>query len=201
MVTAPLDLYFDFSSPYSYFASEKIEALAGRFGRTVNWHPLLLGVVFQRLGTLPLVQQPGQGSYAPHDMARSARYLGLPFSMPSRFPLPTQAPARAFYWLDGRDADLARQFAHAVFRAYYVNDRDISAPATVIEIAAACGVERQALVEALATPELKERLKQETEAAITQGVFGAPWVIVDGEPFWGVDRLPHIERWLETGGY
>lgn len=201
MVTAPLDFYFDFSSPYSYLASEKIDALAGRFGRTVNWHPLLLGVVFQRLGTVPLVEQPGQRSYAPRDMARSARYLGLPFSMPSRFPLPTQAPARAFYWLDGCNRDMARQFAHAVFRAYYVADRDISAPEIVIEIAVACGAERDVLVEALAKPELKERLKQETEAAITQGIFGAPWMIVDGEPFWGVDRLPQIERWLETGGY
>jgi 2-hydroxychromene-2-carboxylate isomerase len=201
LAAASLDFYFDFSSPYSYFAAEKIDDLAGRFGRKVNWHPLLLGVVFQRLGTLPLVHQPGQGVYAPHDMARSARYLGIPFSMPSRFPLPTQAAARAFYWLDGCDVGLAKRFAHVVFRAYYVDDCDISLPETVIEMAVGCGVDRGELVAALATQVLKERLKQETEAAIARGIFGAPWVIVDGESFWGADRLPQIERWLETGGY
>jgi 2-hydroxychromene-2-carboxylate isomerase len=201
MVAAPLDFYFDFSSPYSYFAAEKIDALAGDFGRTVNWHPLLLGIVFQRLGTLPLVRQPGQERYAPHDMARSARFLGLPFSMPTRFPLPTQVAARAFYWLDGRNGALARQFGHAVFRAYYVDDRDISNPETVIDIAVGCGVDRDTLSTAVAAPDLKERLKQETETAIAQGVFGAPWVTVDGESFWGADRLPQIEKWLETGGF
>jgi 2-hydroxychromene-2-carboxylate isomerase len=201
MVAAPLEFYFDFSSPYSYLAAEKIDTLAGRFGRPVNWHPLLLGVIFQRLGTLPLVQQPGQGSYAPHDMARSARFLGLPFSMPSRFPLPTQTAARTFYWLDGRNRQLARQFAHTVFRAYYVDDCDISVPEAVIKMAVACGADHAELTAALVMPELKERLKQETEVAIAQGVFGAPWVVVDGEAFWGADRLPQIEKWLETGGY
>lgn len=196
-----IDFYFDFSSPYSYLAAEKIDALAERFGRQVNWRPILLGVVFQQLGTQSLVKQPGQGDYAPRDMARSARFLGIPFRMPSRFPLPTQAAARAYYWLEGQDPALARRFAHAVFRAFYVDDRDISAPAEVLAIATDLGIARAALEAALASPEVKERLKRETEAAVDQGLFGAPWVVVDGEAFWGADRLAQIEKWLETGGF
>lgn len=200
-MAAEISFRFDFSSPYSYFASERIDALAARYGREVTWRPLLLGVIFQHWNTVSLVQQPGQGDYAPRDMARSARFLGLPFRFPSRFPLPTQQAARAFYWLHDHDAAEARQFAHAVFRAYYVDDRDISAPATVLDIAADIGVERQALTAALASTELKERLKRENEAAIADGVFGAPWIVVDGEAFWGADRLPQIDKWLETGGF
>lgn len=200
-MAAEISFRFDFSSPYSYFASERIDALAARHGREVTWRPLLLGVIFQHWNTVSLVQQPGQGDYAPRDMARSARFLGLPFRFPSRFPLPTQQAARAFYWLHDHDAAEARQFAHAVFRAYYVDDRDISAPATVLDIAADIGVERQALTAALASTELKERLKRENEAAIADGVFGAPWIVVDGEAFWGADRLPQIDKWLETGGF
>ena len=197
----PIQFHFDFSSPYSYLASEKIDALAARFGREVIWRPLLLGVVFQNLGTLPLVEQPGQGSYAPRDMARSARFLGIPYRYPSRFPIPTQQAARAFYWMDDHDPAEARQFAHAVFRAYYVDDRDISAPATVLDIAADLGVDRQALAAALGSQELKDRLKRENEAAIADGIFGAPWIVVDGEPFWGADRLAQVEAWLERGGF
>jgi 2-hydroxychromene-2-carboxylate isomerase len=200
-LTDPILFRFDFSSPYSYLASEKIDGLAARHGREVDWRPMMLGILFQHWKTVPLVEQPGQGEYAPRDMARSARYLGIPFRYPSRFPLPTQQAARAFYWLQDHDAAEARQFAHAVFRAYYVEDRDISAPATVIEIATALGVDRTALSAALASQELKDRLKRENEAAIAAGVFGAPWIVVDGEPFWGADRLPQIEKWLETGGF
>jgi len=196
-----IEFWFDFSSPYSYLASEKIDDLAARFGRRVKWRPILLGAVFQHLGTVSLTRQPGQGDYAPHDMARSARFLGIPFRMPSRFPLPTQAAARAYYWLHDRDCALARRFAQAVFRAYYVDDRDISAPATVVEIAASLGVAAAELEAALAEPAVKERLKTETEAAIARGLFGAPWIVVDNEVFWGADRLPQIERWLETGGF
>lgn len=197
----PIAFHFDFSSPYSYLASERIDDIAARHGREVAWRPLLLGIVFQHWKTASLIQQPGQGAYAPRDMVRSARYLDIPFHFPSRFPLPTQQAARAFYWLDDHDVAEARQFAHAVFHAYYVEDRDISAPATVLDIAATLGVDRSALSAALASQELKDRLKSENEAAIAAGVFGAPWIVVDGEPFWGADRLPQIEKWLETGGF
>jgi 2-hydroxychromene-2-carboxylate isomerase len=200
-VAEPITFHFDFSSPYSYLASEKIDALAARHGREVVWRPLLLGVVFGHLGTLPLVKQPGQGEYAPHDMARSARFMEVPFRFPSRFPLATQQAARAFYWLHDHDVAEAKQFARAVFRALYVDDRDISASATVMDIAAGMGVDRKALTAALASTELKERLKRENDAAIASGVFGAPWIVVDGEVFWGADRLPQIDKWLETGGF
>jgi 2-hydroxychromene-2-carboxylate isomerase len=200
-VAAEISFQFDFSSPYSYLASERIDDVAARHGREVIWRPLLLGVVFQHWGTASIVNQPGQDAYAPRDMARSARFMGIPFRFPSRFPLPTQQAARAFYWLHDHDAAEAKRFAQAVFRAFYVDDRDISAPAAVLDIAAGIGVDRKALSAALASTELKERLKRETEAAVAAGVFGAPWIVVDGEVFWGADRLPQIAKWLETGGF
>jgi 2-hydroxychromene-2-carboxylate isomerase len=200
-VAEPITFYFDFSSPYSYLAAEKIDALAERYGRQVRWRPVLLGIIFQHWGTVPLVKQPAQETYAPHDMARSARFMDIPFRFPSRFPLPTQQAARAFYWLQDHDDVEARRFARAVFHAFYVDDRDISAPTTVLDIAVGMGVDRTTLAAALASNELKERLKRETDAAIAAGVFGAPWIVVDGEAFWGADRLPQIEKWLATGGF
>lgn len=197
----PIKFYFDFSSPYSYLASERIDALAERFDRTVQWRPVLLGAVFKHLGTVPVTRQPGQHDYALRDFARSARYMDIPFRMPMRFPVATQAAARAYYWLHDKDCGLARQFAHAAFRTYFAEGRDISEPAVVLNIAAKAGADPTALSSAIEHPAVKEKLRQETDAAIALGVFGAPWIVVDGEPFWGADRLPQIERWLEAGGF
>lgn len=199
---SPLDFYFDFSSPYSYLMSERIDALAARFGRKVRWHPILLGIVFKANGSAPLtLQSTSKAAYSLLDFERSARFMGIPYRHPTRFPLATQNAARAYYWLHGEDCALARQFAHAVFRALFIDDRDVSAPNTVLEIGAKIGVDRNRLEIALQSPEMKERLKQEVDAALALGVFGAPYIVIDGQPFFGADRLPQIEKWLETGGF
>jgi 2-hydroxychromene-2-carboxylate isomerase len=197
----PIAFRFDFASPYSYLAAEQIDALAARFERKVVWKPVLLGAIFKHLGTVPLTRQPGMHDYSLHDFARSARFNELPFHMPTRFPIATQAPSRAYYWLHGQDCALARRFAHAAFRAYFVDDRDISEPTTVLNIAAQLGVDPSALSSALENQAIKDRLREETDAAIALGAFGAPWITVDGEHFWGADRLPQVERWLATGGF
>jgi 2-hydroxychromene-2-carboxylate isomerase len=198
----PIDFYFDFSSPYGYLLSEKIDALAAQYGRKVRWHPILLGIIFKATGSAPLtLQNAAKASYSLHDFSRSARFMGLPYRHPDKFPLPTQNAARAYYWLHGQDCALARQFAHAAYRALFVDNIDISAPEAVLEIAAKIGVDRGNLDAALQSPEIKERLKDEVDNALKLGIFGSPHVIIDGEAFFGADRLPQIEHWLKTGGF
>ncbi|PKO35571.1 MAG: 2-hydroxychromene-2-carboxylate isomerase [Betaproteobacteria bacterium HGW-Betaproteobacteria-7] len=198
----PIDFWFDFSSPYGYLMAEKIDTVAAQHGRKVRWHPILLGVIFQATGSRPPTDgDSAKARYVANDFHRSARFHGLPYNPPSRFPLPTQNAARAYYWLHGQDCALARRFALAVYRAFFVDDRDISSPDTVLDIAADLGIDRQQLATALQTPEVKARLKAEVDRALAAGVFGSPHVIVDGEHFFGADRLPQIERWLETGGF
>jgi 2-hydroxychromene-2-carboxylate isomerase len=121
---SPIDFWFDFSSPYGYLMSEKIDAVAAAHGRKVRWHPVLLGVIFQATGSRPPVDGvSAKATYMLNDFHRSARHLGIPYNPPSRFPLPTQNAARAFYWLHGQDCALARQFAHAVYRAFFGRSR------------------------------------------------------------------------------
>jgi 2-hydroxychromene-2-carboxylate isomerase len=201
MMDAPLDFYFDFSSPYGYLASELIDDLAARYGRRVAWHPILLGVVFRQTGGAPLTEIPLKGEYSKRDFARSARFLGIPFRMPTRFPLATQNAARAFLWLQDRDPTRARDFAHALYRALFAEDIDISDTARLLLIGDSLGLDKEALGGAMADPAIKDRLRAANDAAMARGVFGSPFVFVDDEPFWGVDRLPQIERWLATGGY
>ena len=198
---AAVDFYFDFSSPYGYLASEKIEALAARHARGVDWHPMLLGVVFKETGARPLTQVPLKGDYSKRDMARSARLHGVAFRMPSVFPIATQAPARIVLWLKREQPALAAGAAHALFRAFFVDDVDISNPEHAASAAAKCGADPAAARAAIDDPAIKDALRQENEQAIGRGVFGSPFVIVDGEAFWGVDKLEQVERWLSTGGW
>lgn len=197
----PIAFYFDFTSPYSYLASEKIDAIAEKYGRQVQWRPVLLGAIFKALGTVSLVKQPGMADYSARDFARSARFMDVPYVQPDTFPVSTVAAARAYYWLHGQDCALARRFAHAVFRAYFAAGRDISDVAVVLELGTKVGADGTALEAGMQDPAIKDRLRVENETVLALGAFGAPWMIVDGEPFWGADRLPQLERWLEKGGF
>jgi len=201
-VSRPLDFYFDFSSPYSFLASEQIEPLAARHGRAVVYRPLLLGAVFKASGSAPLTEQYGpKARYSVHDFERSARYAGVHYRHPSQFPIGAVAASRAVLWLQQHRPDQANPFVHAVFRAFFQDDRDISDASVVAQIAQALGVDGPALVQGAQEPAIKEELRRRVEEAIAFGVFGAPTIVVDGEVFWGNDRLPQIERWLATGPF
>ena len=200
-MSQPIEFYFDFSSPYGYLASEKIDDLAARHGRKVKWRPILLGVVFKQTGGAPLTTLPLKGEYSLHDFSRSARFLDVPYTHPETFPINTMHAARAYYWLHEQNCEAARAFAHSVYRAYFRDGRDIAEVAVVLELATRHGADRATLAEALNSAALKERLKVECDAALAKGVFGSPYISVDGEPFFGADRLPQIERWLAAGGF
>ena len=201
-MAAPIDFYFDFSSPYGFLAAQKIEALAEKYGRPVDWHPMLLGVVFKETGAAPLTMVPLKGDYSRRDFERSARFHGIPgFRMPSKFPIASQAPARIVLWAKTRDPALAVRVLKAMYRAFFTEGLDISDAGVAASVAAREGLDAAEARAAVDDPAMKDALKREVEQAIARGVFGSPFVIVDGEPFWGLDRLDQVERWLATGGF
>jgi 2-hydroxychromene-2-carboxylate isomerase len=201
-VKTPIDFYFDFSSPYSYIASEWVEALAARHGRTVRWHAILLGATFQAAGLKSPVAHPIKREYSLHDFRRSARFEGVPYVQPEEFPIPTQNAARVFWWLDdSRVEGAATAWARAGLRAYFTRGVMLSQPEALKALIAASGIDAQLAEAAWNDPACKARLKRANDEAIAAGVFGAPFFVVDGEPFWGNDRKPQIERWLAQGPF
>jgi 2-hydroxychromene-2-carboxylate isomerase len=186
---APIDFYFDFSSPYGYLASRKIEALATKHGRTVKWRPMLLGAAFKATGAAPLPSIPLKGDYAKRDFLRSARFHDVQFRLPDPFPISTVAACRAFYSL-GKEEDRVK-LAKALFSAYFVDNVNIGEAENVLTVARGIGLRPDVNDQAV-----KDRTRAEVEAALAQGVFGSPYIVIDGEPFWGVDRFDQIERWL-----
>ena len=200
-MTSAIQFYYDFASPYGYMAATRISTIAARHDRVVEWKPILLGAVFKVTGGLPLPSVPLKGDYSRRDMERSARLEKIAFKLPSKFPIASQSPARVIYALEAEGAARQEEVTLALYRAYMVNDRDISSPEIAADVAASVGIDRQRALDVIADPAMKEKLKVETEAAIARGVFGSPFIIVDGEPFWGFDRLEQVDRWLRDGGW
>lgn len=190
-----IDFYFDFSSPYGYFASTQIDALAHDLNRRVNWHPILLGPMFKITGTAPLIEIPLKGAYSRHDMLRTAQLHGIPFNEPSPFPIGTVAAARSMLYAQDAWPERATLFAKRVLHAYYVENMNISQTENVLHLAQESGLDAERLRQAIASEELQLRLRAENDAAMARGVFGSPFIIIDEEPFWGFDRLDMIRRW------
>ncbi len=200
-MTAAIDFYFDFSSPYGYLAAEQIDDLAARHGRGVAWRPILLGAVFATTGSQPLMNIPLKGDYARRDLAREARLLDLPFQFPKPFPFMSVAACRAFYWTHDQDPGKAVALAKALYREAFAAGQPIDSAESVLTAAGDAGLALEGLAEALTDGAVKARLRQEVDAAIAKGVFGSPFIVIDGEPFWGHDRLMQADRWLERGGW
>lgn len=197
----PVDFWFDFSSPYSYIASEWVEAVAARHGRSVRWHAILLGATMQAAELKPPIAHPLKREYSYADFARSARFEGVPYQLPDPFPIPTQNAARVFWWLEAEDPVRAAAWAHAGLRAYFTRGIALHDPVALRDLCAEAGLDADAAEAAWNDPHWKVRLKHENEAAVAAGIFGAPAIVVDGELFWGNDRKPQVERWLASGRF
>lgn len=197
----PIRFHFDFSSPYAYIASREIDALAAKHGRQVVWRPMLLGAAFKAMGAMPIAEVPLKGVYSIREFARSARFHGAPYRQPTPFPVSTVSAARVFLWLDARDPVAAKRLAAAFFEAYFVESLNISLADVVVAVAVRQGLAADEVTAAMSNPAIKDALKAEVDAALAAGVFGSPFFFVDGEPFWGADRLDQMDRWLAQGGF
>ena len=198
---APLEFYVDFSSPYGFLASLRIDELAQRHGRSVDWKPILLGAVFKVSGQQPLLEIPLKGDYTKHDLARFARLWKVAIRMPPVFPFSSVAASRAFYWLQQRDPEKATAFAKAAYAAAWLERKDLGKSEVVADLVAGLGIPREDVLTGMVEPATKDILRATVDAAIARGVFGSPFIVVDGEGFWGADRLWQIEEWLKRGGW
>ena len=193
---SPIEFYFDFASPFAWLIADGLTDLAARHQREVAWRPVLLFAVFKSLGLPPPMEVEARRRYLLHDMQRSASVYGVPYRHPRIFPAVSPLPARMFYAIDGFDKELARRFARATMEAHYVHDRDITKPEVMTDVASAVGVGD--IAAAAAGDEAKARLREAVEAATAKGMIGSPFVVIDDEPFFGADRLPHMEWWLRN---
>lgn len=200
---APIHFYFDFISPFGYFASLRIENLAARHGRTVEWHSMLLGVsVMKVMGLKPLMETPLKGPYIAREMRRYVRRHGLAIGRKPGDPvMDPRACGRAFHWVKHHHPELAAPMAQAIYHAYWGEGQDLSTAEAIAALPLPPGLDTDTLRSAIDSDEARTLLREAVDASLKAGVFGSPTVVVDGEPFWGVQNFELVDEWLARGGW
>jgi carboxymethylenebutenolidase len=197
-----VDYYLAPQSPWTYLGHERFARIAAAAGATVRVLPMDLGKVFPVSGGLPLGQRaPQRQAYRLVELARFRDALGLPLNLkPKFFPVPGDPAARLIVAVDRADgAGAALQLTGRVLAAVWAQERDIASATTLAELLAEFGLPAERLA-ASATPEVQAQYEQNTQQAIAAGVFGSPSYVIEGEIFWGQDRLDFVERRLARPG-
>lgn len=189
-----VEFFYDYASTYSYLAHRAIEALAARHDAELVYKPMVLGFVFKATGNSMPAAVPAKAAYMVHDVRRWVRHYGLPFHMPSIFPVNTIRALRTA--VAALEEGTFLPYHHAVMHAYWASDQDIGDDEVLASVVTAAGLDGPRLVARAEEAGIKEKLKANTDEAIRRGVFGAPTFFVGDEMFWGNDRLHFVEESL-----
>jgi len=193
MTTPQIEFFWDSASPYTYLAATQIEALAARHGASVQWKPFLLGKAFEATGNRPPAMVPVKGKYMFNDLRLWAKHYGVPFRFPKVFPVASLTSLRIACGLP--EAQVS-PWARAVMSCYWSEDQDIGQPEVLKTVATRIGLDPEATLALAQDPAVKDRLKANTEEAISRGVFGAPTFFIGKHMFWGNDRFVLMEELL-----
>lgn len=197
-MTTTIDYYLAPQSPWTYLGHERLARIAAAAGAAIRVLPMDLGKVFPVSGGLPLPQRaPQRQAYRLAELARFRDALGLPLNIkPKHFPVPGDDAARLIIAVDRADgSEAAMRLAGAVMAAVWTQERHIADAATLAELLAECALPAERL-EASRSPEVQAQYERNTQQAIDAGVFGSPSYVIEGEIFWGQDRLDFVERRL-----
>jgi 2-hydroxychromene-2-carboxylate isomerase len=197
-MAATLEFYFDFISPYTFLASTQIEALAERTGAKLIYRPVFLGGIFKETGNQPPVNIPKKAQYLPKDVQDWANHYGITMTFPPTFPFNSVKAVRGAIVAE-REGKLP-EYTQAAFRACWAEGKDISNVEVIADVAAGVGLDREKFLAAIEDPDVKEDLKRRTAESVEKGAFGLPMFLVDGEMFWGNDRLILVEERLRKAG-
>lgn len=194
MSSPALRFYFDFISPYAYLGWTQIHALAGRHGRDVEPVPILFAALLNHYGHKGPAEIPPKRGYMFKNILRLAHRLGVNLQPPPAHPFnPLLALRVASLPMAAADR---RRLIDALFAATWGGGDGVMQPEAVARAVQTAGLDAAALLQEAASPAAKDRVRQQTDEALGQGVFGVPSVAVDGEIFWGNDAFPDVEDFL-----
>jgi|GEM_PF-45418 len=194
MSSSPLRFHFDYLSPYAYLAWTQVHALATRHGRAVEPVPVLFAALLDAWGTKGPAEVPPKRAYVFKDVVRSARRLDVPIAPPPSHPFNPLLALRA----SSLPMEPAQRLAlvSALFRETWGGGRGVTEPSVIASCANDSWLDGGDIVRRANEPAAKDRLRAQSARAVEEGVFGVPTVLVDGECFWGLDALPHLEAHL-----
>jgi 2-hydroxychromene-2-carboxylate isomerase len=193
------DYYFAPPSPWTYLGHDRFVAIAKKHGAQIDIKPCDLGKVFSVSGGLPLAKRPPQRqAYRLLELKRWSEFLGMPLNLqPKFFPVPGDAASKLIIATKlAHGTDAALNIAGAIMRGVWAEEKNVADTDTLIAIANALGHDGKALTKSSETASVQAEYDRYTEEAIAASVFGAPWYVVDGEGYWGQDRLDFVDRAL-----
>jgi 2-hydroxychromene-2-carboxylate isomerase len=197
-MTQAVEFYFDVGSPAAYLAWMQLPKIARETGREIEYRPFLLGGVFQATGNKSPMEVPAKGQYMIDDLQRFARRYGVPFAHNPHFPINTLMLMRGAIGLQLREPARMVPYVDAVYRALWVDGKNMNDPATVAGVLKGAGFDPEKLLALAADPAVKDALKAATQEAVSRGVFGAPTFFVGKDMFWGQDRLDFVKEALQA---
>jgi len=193
-----IDYYYTHNSPWTFLGHKRLLAMAKHAEATIRYKPADYGRIFAVSGGLPLQKRaPQRQAYRVFELKRWSAHLGEAINLhPKYFPVDPSPAARLAIAADKEGHDLG-PLSHAIMRAVWQEERNIADPDTLAAIAASAGLDGKALLKASAAPEIEAAYLRNTDEAVEAQVFGAPFYIYRGEPFWGQDRLEFLEHALK----
>lgn len=197
-MTKVVEFFWDVASPYTYLAHTQMAGLEARTGAQVRYRPFLLGGVFKSTDNLMPGANPYKAAYLVKDLARWRDHYRVPMKMPALeviFPVNSLLPMRL-----ATAADLAgqgRTLAQALFHAYWVQGRNVGEEAEARAAVLEAGLDAEALFSSAQSGPVKDRLRANTEEAVSRGAFGAPAIFVGDQLYFGNDRLMFVEAALQ----
>jgi 2-hydroxychromene-2-carboxylate isomerase len=194
LAVEPVEFFFDYLSPYAYLAWPRIRELCERRGASLRVTPILLAGLLNRWGQLGPAEVLPKGLFVFKDCARKAAVQGIPFRSPRFHPFKPLTALRVSQRVVAGD-DQARVI-DALFRGGWGEGADLGSDEAIVELLERAGVDGKALVLRVTDPSVKAELRDSTERAVEQGVFGVPTVLVGSELFWGNDQIDFIDRRL-----
>lgn len=189
-----LEFFFDVGSPASYVAHKRMPEVIGRTGAMVEYVPFLLGGVFKATGNASPATVPAKGAWMMRDLSNFARRHGFTYRRNPHLPINTLHLMRGATAL--RDDPRFMAYVDAVFDGMFQEPRNLGEPAELAPVLAKAGVGAGEFLALIERPDVKDRLKAETERAVARGAFGAPTFFVGEEMFFGQDRLDFVEEAL-----
>lgn len=191
---ATIDFYFDYESPNAYLAWTQLPRLAVRHGYEVAPIPVLYAALLDSHGQIGPGEQPAKGRWMAANMTRKAILLGVPLNPPAFLPFDPLLALRVTTL--PMDPGTRVALIDALFEAVWARGLHVSDPAVVERVASEIGLPGAEAVAAAQAPEIKQQLRDRTDAAIERGVFGVPSMVVGEELFWGYDDFPYLELFL-----
>lgn len=192
-----VEFYFDFGSPTAYLAHKRLQQLGELYDLEVQYIPMLLGGVFKATGNTSPVAVPAKGRYmSEHDLPRFQRRYGVELKFNPFFPINTLHLMRGA--IAAQRLDCLDRYLAAVYDAVWVQEKNMGEADVVTAVLDQAGLDSAALLALAQDPEVKAQLIANTEAAVERGVFGAPTMFLDGEMYFGQDRLDFVEEALQA---